>query len=78
MENRVQGLYEGTVDQAVDVINSQPVGVMIAAVGLGVVAGMFVVRLFPQASRRHEWNASEIGRRVMDRLSSLTPSSWSS
>jgi hypothetical protein len=77
MENRVQGLYESTVDQAVGAIKSQPVGAVVAAVGLGVVAGMFVVSMFPQ-SRRNDWSATEIGRRVMDRLSSLTPSSWSS
>jgi hypothetical protein len=78
MENRVQGLYESTVDQAVGVIKSQPVGAVVAAVGLGVVAGMFVVSMFPQSSRRNDWSATEIGRRVMDRLGSLTPSSWSS
>ncbi len=78
MENRVQGLYDNTIDQAVGVIKSQPVGTVVAAVGLGVVVGMFVVSMFPPPSRRNDWSATEIGRRVMDRLSSLTPSSWSS
>ncbi len=78
MENRVQGLYESTVEQAEDVIKSQPVAAVVTAVGLGVVAGMLIVGLCPVNHHQRDWSASQIGKRVMESLGNLSPSSWKS
>ncbi len=76
MENRVQGFYESTMEQAADAIKSQPVAAVVAAVGLGVVAGMLVISLFPITQPQRDWSASQIGKRVLESLGNLSPSSW--
>jgi hypothetical protein len=78
MENRVQGFLGSTMEQAGDAVSSQPVAAVIAVVGLGVVAGILVVGLFPNKQPQSDWSASQISKRVMDELGRLSPSSWSS
>jgi len=78
MENRVKGFYESTMEQAADAVKSQPVAVLVAALGLGVVAGMLVVGLYPIKQPQRQWGASKIRRRVLENLGNISPSSWTS
>lgn len=78
MVNRIQDLCDSTMEQATDAIRSQPVAAIVTAVGLGVVAGLLIVGLCPVNSPQRDWSASQIGRRVMEGLGHLSPSSWKS
>ena len=78
MENRVQGYYESTMVQAEDAIKSQPVAAVVVALGLGVVAGILVVGMFPDKHPHRDWSASGIGNRILEKLEHLSPSSWTS
>ncbi len=78
MENRVESFYESAMEQAEDAIGSQPVAVVVAAVGLGVIAGLLLGGAFASRPAPSMWNPSEMGHRVWERLGHLSPSAWKS
>ncbi len=82
MENRIQEYYDASMEQASDLVESQPLASVAVAFGIGLALGLVAVNLFSgDDSRRrswmdNDWSAAQLGRQLKERLASMAPSSW--